>query len=149
MKRAVRNVFHAVTVNAKLKSQNKMGKIKSITDSTTESASPEEPIVIDLSLIQVLADYVLVKQVMKKKRTHIITDAATNDKDKFDFSFEIVQMGDECKRKIKVGDNPIFSEYVRFQGLKVITKTESLMVSIVVVHENDIIAIDNETPKIS
>lgn len=94
--------------------------------------------------ITVLADFVLVKQTMKKKKTVIVMDAAADNKDKFDYSFEVVQVGDECKRKIKVGDHPVFGEYVRFQGLKVLEKDNTGMVSLVIVHENDIIAIDNE-----
>lgn len=97
--------------------------------------------------VRVLADYVLVKQVMKKRKGRIITDAASNDKDKFDYSFEIVQLGDSCTKKINIGETPVFSNYVTFSGLKVIEKDENGMTSLVIVHENDIIAIDNEPKK--
>lgn len=98
--------------------------------------------------ITVMADYVLVKQVMKKKFKHIITDAAINENDKFNITFEIVQKGDECKRKFKIGDFPIFSSYVQFSSVKVIEKNDEGMIALIVVHENDIIATDNEPPKI-
>lgn len=102
---------------------------------TTEEKAPA---------LRVLADYVLVKQTMKKKLGRIITDAAASDKDKFDYSFEVVQLGSECKRGIKVGEHPIFGEYVRFSGLKVVEKTETSMISLIIVHENDIIAVDDD-----
>ena len=95
---------------------------------------------------RVLADYVLIKQTMKKKKSRILMDAAHDQKDKFDLSFEIVQVGNKCERDINVGDHPIFSEYVKFSGVKVLEKDEEGMVSLVIVHEGDIIAVDNTPP---
>jgi hypothetical protein len=97
--------------------------------------------------VRVLADFVLVKQVMRKKKTAIIMDAAESDKDRFDYSFEVVQKGEECKRNINIGDSPIFSEYVKFSGVKILEKDENGMVSVVIVHENDIIGVDLEPKK--
>lgn len=96
--------------------------------------------------IRVLDQYVLVKQTMIKKKLKIVLTDAANDEDKFDFNFEIVQLGDKCERKIKVGDKPIFEKHVQFQGIKILEKDENGMTSLVIVHENSIIAIDN-TPK--
>lgn len=98
----------------------------------------------NISTVRVLADFVLVKQIMKKKKSVIMMDAALDNKEKFDYSFEVMQSGNECKRDIKVGDHPIFSEYVRFSGLKVLEKDENGMTTLVIVHENDIIGIDND-----
>lgn len=92
----------------------------------------------------VLDEYILVKQTMKKKKSRIITDAANSEKDKFNFSFEIVQLGDTVTRKVEVGDHPIFGEYVKFSGVKVIEKNDDGMVSLVIVHQNEIIAIDKD-----
>lgn len=94
--------------------------------------------------VRVLDGYILVKQVMKKKKTIISVDMASSEKDKFDFSFEIVQVPDGSQRGVNVGEHPIFSEYVKFSGLKMIERNDLGMVSLVIVHENDIIAIDYE-----
>ena len=96
-------------------------------------------------IVEVMADFVLVRQTMRKKSGKIITDAAAKDNDKFDFSFEVVQKGPDCKRTFKVGDFPIFSQYVQFSGLKAIDKTDKNMINLVIVHENDIIAVDRES----
>lgn len=93
-------------------------------------------------LVRVLDQFVLVEQKMKKKNTKIITDAAANDKDRFDYSFIVVQKGKLCERDINLGECPVFSEYVKFNGVRVIERNEAGMVSVVIVHENDIIACD-------
>lgn len=93
-------------------------------------------------IVRVLNQFVLVKQTMTKKAGVIITDTAKSDADKFNYSFEIVQKGENCEMKFEVGECPIFSEYVKFSGLKVLEKTDEKMVTLVIVHENDIIAID-------
>lgn len=96
--------------------------------------------------IKVLDQYVLVRQVMKKKKTFIIRDASKDDRDKFDYSYMIVDKGSKCEREIQVGEYPIFDEYVKFSGLKVIKRDEELgiMVALLIIHENHIIAIDRE-----
>jgi len=96
------------------------------------------------NIVRVLGDFVLVEQTMTKKHSLIITDAAKDKKDTFDYAFKVVQKGKECKRDINVGESPIFSEYVKFSGLKILEKTDTRMVSLVIVHENDIIGVDLE-----
>jgi hypothetical protein len=81
---------------------------------------------------------------MVKKKGMILTDAAKDDKDKFDVTFEVIQIGDECKRKISVGDVPVFADYVRFASFKVLEKSDDKLIGVAIVHENDIIAVDNE-----
>lgn len=93
-------------------------------------------------IVRVLAEFVLVKQIMRKKKTVILMDAASDNKDKFDYSFEIVQKGDDCKRNFNIGEAPIFSEYVKFSGVRVLEKDDNGMTSLLIVHENDIIGID-------
>lgn len=98
--------------------------------------------------VRVLADFVLVKQVMKAKKSAIILEQANDERAKFDYYFEVVQKGKDCVRDFEVGESPIFSEYVKFSGLKILHKNEESMVSLVIVHENDIIGIDLEAQKI-
>lgn len=98
---------------------------------------------VDLnSLVRVLDAYVLVKQVMKKKSGKILMDAMSDNKDKFDFSFEIIQKGPKCEREFNLGEHPIFETHVQFAGVKVIEKTDAGMISLLVVHENSIVGVD-------
>lgn len=108
-----------------------------------QKKTTEEKIAEELKNMYVLDHFILVKQVMKKKYGAIIVEMATNKEDAFNYSFEVVQLGSECEKKIKIGDHPIFSKYVQFSGLKIIDKTEEGMISLIIVHENDVIAIDN------
>lgn len=94
--------------------------------------------------VKVRMKFVLIKQIMMKKVGKIIVSEARDDKEKFRFSFEILQLGPDCRDDIKIGDHPIFSEYVKFSGAKVIEKNEEGMITNLIVYEDDIIAIDNE-----
>lgn len=87
--------------------------------------------------------HVLVEQIMTKKESQIILDAGSDDREKFNFEFKVTNVAEDCDN-IKIGDNPLFVEHVRFQGLKVIEKTDEKMIAEVIVHEDDIIAIENE-----
>jgi len=97
---------------------------------------------------RVLGENVLIKQTMKKKKGKLILDGADKDEDKFDFSFEIVQLGDTVTAKISVGEYPVFGKYVNFNPLKILEKNENGMSSLLVVHQNDIIGIDEDAPKL-
>lgn len=93
--------------------------------------------------MKVLDQYVLVRQVMIKKQSKIIKINSTSEDEKWDFSFEIVQVGPNCQRDIKQGDIPIFGKHVQFNGGKILENTEERKETLVIVHEGDIIAIDN------
>ena len=97
--------------------------------------------------MRVLRKYVLIEQKMVKKESKIILTKEASDKDKFDYSFKIAQKGPECSDQISVGDIPLFNEHVRFQGMKILTKDDKGMVALVIVHEEDIIGIDDEENK--
>lgn len=97
--------------------------------------------------MRTLARMVLIKQTTTKKKGILHRDSARNDADKFDFTHEIIGIGDSCKRKIAIGDIPIFSSYVQFSAVKVLEKTSTGMVTLVCVHERDIIGIDNPEEK--
>ena len=98
--------------------------------------------------VRVMADFVLVKQVMKAKKSAIILDNVQDQREKFDYYFQVVQKGKDCVRDFNVGESPIFSEYVKFSGLKILHKNDEGMVSLVIVHENDIIGVDLEAKEI-
>lgn len=96
------------------------------------------------SSIKALGEYVLIKQTMVKKKGAIIMDASKNDKDKFDISFKIVQLGDKCTQDINIGDIPIFEEYVKFNLGRILHKTDNKMEALFIVHQNSIIGIDTD-----
>jgi hypothetical protein len=98
--------------------------------------------------MRVLDQYVLVEQIMVKKDSMIILDKAKNESEKFNFTHKVIAKGSECKRDIRIGDEPIFTKYApqNFVLARVIEKTDTRMVNHIIVHENDIIAIhDPET----
>lgn len=94
--------------------------------------------------IRVIGEYVLIKQVLIKKDTRIIMDASKDEKDKFDISFKVLELGNKCTSEIRVGDAPIFTEYVKFNLGRVIQKNKNGMISLLLVHENDIIGADED-----
>lgn len=94
------------------------------------------------TMVRAIGSSVLIKQSMIKKKTKILLDAGTNQKDKFDITFEVLQLGEKCTLPINVGDFPIFNEFVKFHLAKIIEKTDDAMVSLLLVTEGDIMGID-------
>ena len=98
--------------------------------------------------MKVLGKRVLIEQKMKEKKSGLILPDNASDSDKFDFKFKILQVGDECPEgRINIGDTPVFSQYVQFQGTKLIEKNDKGMLIHVIVPYDDIIAIDNKEEK--
>lgn len=92
--------------------------------------------------IKALGEYVLVKQTMVKKKTKIILDASKDEKERFDITFKVLELGSKCTSDVKVGDFPIFTEYVKFNLGRILQKDDNKMVALLLVHEGDIIGID-------
>lgn len=107
-----------------------------------------EKIQEEISNITVLDQFVLIKQIMTKKSGIISMDMARDKKDQFDYTAEIVQLGPKCERGIKLGDKPLLSQHHMVQSSKVIEKTATGMILLIIMHENDIIGIDN-SPEIA
>ena len=100
--------------------------------------------------MKVLGKRVLVEQKMTEKKSDIIIPEQAKDSERFDFEFTILQLGPECptgKHEAQVGDTPVFSQHVMFMGTKLIEKDSKGMIIHVVVHYDDIIAIDNDQGK--
>ena len=91
--------------------------------------------------VKALGEYLLVKQTMVKKKSKLILDASKDEKAKFDINFEVIQLGDKCTSSVQVGDAPIFEEYVKFNMGIVLQKTEDVMISLLLVHQNSVIGI--------
>lgn len=94
--------------------------------------------------MKVLGQYVLIEQTMIKKKGVISLDALEDRKDQFDFYYKVLQLGSKCEGEVLIGDFPIFSEHVRFSGVKLILKNSNKMIAHIIVHEGDIIGTDNE-----
>lgn len=95
--------------------------------------------------MKVLGKRVLVEQKMTEKKSLLIVPDNVTQEEKFDFKFTVLQLGDECPTDLlKVGDSPVFAKYVQFHATKVVKKDAKEMIVHVIVHYDDIAAIDNE-----
>lgn len=92
----------------------------------------------------VLDRYVLLKHTLTQKKGIIIKDAAKDDADKFDSTFEVLQKGDKCERKINIGDYVLLARHVSFQAVKIIDPNRKKTIAEVIIYEDDIIAIDDK-----
>ena len=107
--------------------------------------------------MKVVGERVLVEQILTKKQSKIILPRADKTKEMgFDAKFTILQLGNKCPKgegEIQVGDNPIFSKNVTFEGVKVIEEKKEAgqlvkSVAHVIVHYEDILGADNEQESI-
>lgn len=98
-----------------------------------------------LEKLKLQKGYVVLKQVMKSKPGKIILENVKEDKEKFDFSFVIAHVHDENVNPWAVGDIPVLGQYANLHLLRVLTKTKDYMESLLICHENDIVAVDNYT----
>jgi len=72
--------------------------------------------------MKIIGKRVLIEQKSVKKETTLIMTEANKDKG-ISVSFKVLQLGNECpvgEGHVKVGDIPIFSEHVTFDGFKMI-----------------------------
>ena len=109
--------------------------------------------------MKVVGERVLVEQILTKKQSKIILTESDRNKNKemgFDAKFTVLQLGNKCPKgegEIQVGDNPIFSKNVTFEGVKVIEEKKEAgqlvkSVAHVIVHYEDILGADNEQESI-
>ncbi len=92
----------------------------------------------------VLDRYVLLRHTLTEKKGLIIKDAARDEADKYDSTFEVLQKGDKCERRFEVGDNVLLARHVSFQAVKVIDPSRKKTIAEVIIYEDDIIAIDDK-----
>ena len=95
--------------------------------------------------MKVLGKRVLIEQTMKKKKSAILLPETVSDKERFEFSFKVLQIGPDCPEDtLEIGDNVIFATHMQFIATKVIEKSEDFMRIHSIVHYDDIAAVDNE-----
>jgi hypothetical protein len=97
--------------------------------------------------MKVVGERVLVEQILTKKESKIILPGSQNKDSGYDAKFTVLQLGAKCptgEGEIQLGEHPIFSKNVTFEGVKVIEETKvgnEIVKSVahVVVHYEDII----------
>lgn len=96
--------------------------------------------------MRVLGKRILVEQTMKKKQSFIHKLEKTKEEN-VDITFKIIQVGIDCPKEdnIKVGDIPIFSKHVTFEGAKVVSGSveKGNAVLHTIVFYDDLIGIDD------
>jgi len=95
--------------------------------------------------MKVIGEGVLIKEVAIKRKSQLITGGADVDlKSTHIITRTVEQIGSKIDNpEIKIGDIPIFSEFTSFGNVKVISKTEQKIETLIIVHYNDIIGVDN------
>lgn len=95
--------------------------------------------------MKVIGEGVLIREVATKRKSQLITGGADVDLKSTHIITRVVeQIGAKIDNpEIKVGDIPIFSEFVSFGNVKIISKTEQKIESLIIVHYNDIIGVDS------
>lgn len=94
--------------------------------------------------MKIFGERVLVKQIMKKRKSLVITPGGATNPDQFDVTQEVTMLSPDYDRgQINVGDIPIFSRYANLGDTKVIKKTEDYIETDIIVHVDDIIGIDD------
>jgi hypothetical protein len=101
-----------------------------------------------LEKVKIAKGYVVLKQIMKAKAGKIILDNIKEEKDKFNFQSTIVMVAEGNERPWEVGDIPVLGTYATPTPLRMLTQTKTYMEILLLVHENDILAVDNfQTPE--
>lgn len=93
-------------------------------------------------MMRPIGDFIVLEQKMVKKKSAIILTDKTPDESKFDFSFKIIRIGEDCKRKIAIGEIPILAKYRTIHAIDVLEKDDNGMLCHIMVHENDIVGVD-------
>lgn len=96
--------------------------------------------------MKVLGEYVLVQQTDTKKESSILLPGKSERTDGYTTTFKIEQIGAAVPENygIKVGDVPVFSNHVQFNGMNVTSpiKEKKVMTALTMIHYLDIIAVE-------
>lgn len=92
-----------------------------------------------------LGNRVLLEQVMLKKETKVILPGDRQDESQFNIYFRIAKLGEGVPENspLKVGDIPVLAKYVDLGTMKIIEKNDKGMYSLIVVHYDDIAAVED------
>lgn len=94
--------------------------------------------------MKVVGRRVLVEQTMTKKQTKIILPGKTSSEDQYDITFVVLQLGEDCPKDIiNVGDIPIFTKHINFEGVKMIEEEKDVKRTLhTIVYYDDIIGVE-------
>lgn len=97
-------------------------------------------------MITVTSSKILVEEIKTKKKRHVFIPGQSPSAE-WDIKYAILQIGSDVPKgwgHIKVGDTPIFNQYVQFASVKVLEKTAEKTVIHVIVDITDVIATDSD-----
>lgn len=94
--------------------------------------------------MKVLGENVLIKQVLKKKVSLVITGSKENDENVYESDLEILEVGPGIKEDFKKGDKPVIANWAEPIAIKVIKgKTgDAEIIRELVYRIGDIVALD-------
>ena len=94
---------------------------------------------------KILGNRVLIEQIMTKKESNLILTAKQKeDTENFEIERKVIMVGRGVnKEEIEVGDIPVFGKYAVEDSIKIISKTEDVLVAHLVMHVDNIVGIDN------
>jgi hypothetical protein len=102
--------------------------------------------------MKIIGKRVLIEQTSVKKESKIILTDKSKEQG-LEITFKVIQLGNECptgEGHVKVGDIPVFTEHVTFDGHKMVTLDKApngevlKAVAHTVVYYDDIVATEND-----
>ncbi len=94
--------------------------------------------------MKAIGEFVLLKKVGTLKKSKIITGGKKEDS--FEFTTEIIGMGDCAKEKaetvgLKFGDEPVLSEFAAIQATEIVEELSDKIIAELIVHISDIVGV--------
>lgn len=94
---------------------------------------------------RILGNRVLIEQIMTKKESNLILTAKQKeDTENFETERKVIMVGlGVNKEEIEVGDIPVFGKYAVEDSIKIVSKTDDVLVAHLVMNVDNIVGIDN------
>mgnify|MGYP001258066328 CR=1 FL=1 len=94
--------------------------------------------------MRVLGENVLIRQVLKKKVSLVITGSKENDENVYESELELLELGPDVKENFKKGEKPVIANWAEPVAIKVIKgKTgDAEIIRELVYRVGDIVALD-------
>lgn len=94
---------------------------------------------------RILGNRVLIEQIMTKKESNLILTAKQKeDTENFEIERKVIMVGlGVNKEEIEVGDIPVFGKYAVEDSIKIVSKTDDVLVAHLVMNVDNIVGIDN------
>lgn len=94
---------------------------------------------------RILGNRVLIEQIMTKKESSLILTAKQKeDTENFEIERKVIMVGlGVNEQEIEVGDIPVFGKYAVEDSIKIVSKTDDVLVAHLVMNVDNIVGIDN------